>query len=460
MAEPAVDTPELGAGTAEKVVERPSPLTGLAHSGIVLAASVVFLIRELDEGLDAITGQALVFGLLALGATLVAGVYGVFAWRTTAFIVDDEEFRVERAFISRSSSRVDYTKVQSVDIAQPFVARLLGLAKVHIDVGGAGGLSLAFLTRARAESLREHLLSRMALARRGPLVATTPDGLEAAESVGPAPVDEPEELVHAVSPATLILGTAVSTPALAGLMVAGLVIVMSIWADASVTFFGALLAFVGWAWSNVGRNWGFRMTRRADTLRIARGLGSTTAQGLRPDRIQGVVIHQDLLQRLTGLYRMTVTVLGYSDASGEEAAASNSVVLPFGRWADVLTVLHAIWPEVDLSLIHPTPQPERARWLTPFSHSKHTWGVGDDVLVAHHGLMEHALSIVPHRRMQSLSLHQGPLQKRLKLATVAVHTTDGPVSLRLYHLDGQEARRLFDEQLARGRAARAAVAPA
>ena len=39
-------------------------------------------------------------------------------------------------------------------------------------------------------------------------------------------------------------------------------------------------------------------------------------------------------------------------------------------------------------------------------------------------------------------------------------TIDGPVSLRLYHLDGQEARRLFDEQLARGRAARAAVAPA
>ena len=110
--------------------------------------------------------QALLFGLMALGAALVAGVYGIFAWKTTAFIVDDEEFRVERAFISRSSSRLDYTKVQSVDIAQPLVARLLGLAKVHIDVGGAGGLTLAFLTKSRAESLREHLLSRMSLARR------------------------------------------------------------------------------------------------------------------------------------------------------------------------------------------------------------------------------------------------------------------------------------------------------
>ena len=45
----------------------------------------------------------------------------------------------------------------------------------------------------------------------------------------------------------------------------------------------------------------------------------------------------------------------------------------------------------------------------------------ENVLALIRLMMEHALSIVPHRRMQSLSLHQGPLQRRLKLATVAVH---------------------------------------
>lgn len=439
----------------EKVVERPSPLTGLAHSGIVLAASVVFLVRELDDGgLEDLTGQAWIFALVALGAALVAGVYGIFAWRTTAFIVDDEEFRVERAFISRSSSRLDYTKVQSVDIAQPFVARLLGLAKVHIDVGGAGGLSLAFLTKTRAESLREHLLARMALAKAGPAAAPGTEG----EAVVASPDDQPEEPVHAVPPATLILGTAVSTTAAAALVTAVLLLGITIWGGTSITAFGAMLAFAGWAWSNIGRNWGFRMTRRGETLRISRGLASTATQGLRPDRIQGVVIHQDLLQRLTGLHRVTVTVLGYGDPADDEGRSTNSIVLPFGTWGDVLTVLRAIWPDVDLSRIQPTPQPDRARWLTPFSHTQHTWGVGEEVLVAHHGLIDHTLAIVPHRRMQSLSLHQGPLQRRLRLATIAAHTTDGPVSLRLFHLDEADARRLFDEQLERGRAARAVVA--
>ena len=40
--------------------------------------------------------------------------------------------------------------------------------------------------------------------------------------------------------------------------------------------------------------------------------------------------------------QLIVDVLGYGDASGEESSSSNSVVLPFGRWADVVTVLHAI----------------------------------------------------------------------------------------------------------------------
>ena len=48
-------TPAAPATVAEKVVERPSPLTGLAHSGIVLAASVVFFIRELESGLESLT---------------------------------------------------------------------------------------------------------------------------------------------------------------------------------------------------------------------------------------------------------------------------------------------------------------------------------------------------------------------------------------------------------------------
>ena len=77
------------------------------------------------------------------------------------------------------------------------------------------------------------------------------------------------------------------------------------------------------------------------------------------------------------------------------------------------------------------------------------------MIVADDGWLTRSRQIVPHRRMQSIGIEQGPLQRRLALASVTIHTTDGPVSLRAYHLDAADARRLFDDQNLRGRRARA-----
>lgn len=441
-----------------KVVERPSPLTGLAHSGIILAASAVMFGREIMEGgLGDLSRFGLVIGIVTGVVVLLAGLYGVIAWRTTTFVADDEEFRIERNLVWSSSSRIDYTKVQSVDVTQPLIARLLGLGKVQIDVGGAGGQSLAFLSLTRAEALREHILMRTRLAQAptdAPMVVVPEDGV-AADWAPPEVADEP---IHHVPVPTLLLGTFLSSPSILFAAAAAVVGILTVIFDGSPAAFGFLVAGVGWLWNQLGTNWSFQMGRRGDTLRISRGLTSTTAQGLRPERIQGVAIQQDLLQRLTGLYRMKATVLGYDDPSGEEGGSTKSVILPYGTWADVTKVLGAIWPHVDLGVVLPNPQPDRARWLTPINWWTHTWGVGDDVLVAQHGLFEKTLTVVPHRRMQSVGLSQGPLQRRLRLATVEIHTTDGPVNLRLYHLDGAAARRVFDEQISRGRAARAAAA--
>lgn len=61
--------------------------------------------------------------------------------------------------------------------------------------------------------------------------------------------------------------------------------------------------------------------------------------------------------------------------------------------------------------------------------------------------------------MQSIGITQGPLQRLLALATVSLHTTDGPVRVAAYHLDPQVARSLFDEQLDRARIARESPGP-
>ena len=460
----AAAPPPVPVPVPEKVVEHPSPLTGIARGGIAVGIAIIIVGREfLENGAD-FEGVP-ILGLIALGIAVIAGLSGIVTWKTTTFIADDDEFRVERNFLSKTSTRVDYTKVQSIDISQPFIARLLGLAKVHIDVGGAGGVDLEFLTKARAESLREHLLEHMQRARI--VSGVTPTTVEGGASLEGTPVQattdgatvpsvrlESEEIVVKVPPRNLILGSLVSTGALGALVAAAFFVVITILSGSPVTLIASAVAVVGWIWAQIGANWGFGMARRGDTLRLRRGLLSTSAQGLRTGRIQAVAIQQDLLQRTTGLYRMSVTVLGYGNPLTDEDRATNAIVLPFGTWDDVLRVLHVFWPGLDLAAIEVHGQPDRARWLTPLTFSTHTWGIGDDVVIAQHGLINQVRSIVPHRRMQSASIEQGPLQRRLDLAQIYVHTTDGPVTLRMYHLDATLARSVFEDQLARAKRAR------
>ena len=440
---------------AEKLIERPSPLTGVAQSSIALIAVAFIVGRQLLEGPAELSGTRTVLYVVLAVITVLSGIGGIFAWRTTTFVADDDEFRVERNFISRASTRVDYTKVQSIDISQPFVARLMGLAKVHIDVGGESGVDLTFLTKARAEALREHLLNRMSKAK-GELSAPGSEATPAPDQPSPTLSEAPDspELVVRVATPVLLAGTLVSLGTLGALIGSGALLWISIASGSPVTMIAAVLGVTGWVWGKTAKNWGFTMTSSGGALRISRGALSKSNQGLRPGRIQAIAVSQDLLQRCTGLYRMRVTVLGYRLTDDDDSG--NTVLLPAGTAQDVSNVLAAIWPEVDLNAVTAHRQPRRARWLTPLTWSTHTWGIGEHIVVAEHGRLTRVRSLVPHRRMQSASLVQGPLQRLLSLASIDVHTTTGPVNLRLYHLDAAEARNVLETQVARARHARAA----
>ncbi len=435
-----------------KEVERPHPLTGVARSWIALFGLVLVFGRDIAErGLSSIAEMnpfAWVIFSLVFAVVVFNLVWGIIEWRTTTFVADDEEFRIERDFLSRDSSRIAYTKIQSVDIERSLPARALGLSSVTIDVGGAGGKKLEFLAKQRAEVLRDHLLARMK--RQADVPA--PDDHSSAD---PAPVPEPPRAhtVVTVQPATLLKGVFVSA-FLPWLMAALAAVGVMIFFGEGFTFAalgGIVFGIGGYLWSQIVSNWNFHLDRVPDGLHMTRGLFTTTSQSLKADRIQAVSIHQDYLQRLTGLYRVRVTVLGLS---GGESGQTSGMVLPYGTREDVTRVLAAFWPGIDFDAIELHGQPHRARWLTPLGFKRHLWGVDDQSVVAHHGWLDHTITLVPHRRMQSIEITQGPLQRRLDLARVSLHTTDGPVSMNLYHLDSVEARQFFDEQRRRARTAR------
>ena len=434
-----------------KEVEHPHPLTGIARSWIALFGLVLLFGRDVaDRGLASLAEMSpflwVILGLV-LAVVVFNLIWGIIEWRTTTFVADDEEFRIERNFLSRDSSRIAYTKIQSVDIERSLPARVLGLSSVTIDVGGAGGKKLEFLAKQRADVLRDQLLARMQRQAAAPI-----DTDWEPTELAPAPEPPPAHTVVTVKPVTLFKGVLVSSflPWLvAGLAVVGIMVTLGE-GFSFAALGGVIFGIGGYLWTQIVNNWNFHLDRVPDGLHMTRGLFTTTSQSLKADRIQAVSIHQDYLQRLTGLYRVRVTVLGLGGGDGQ----TSGVVLPYGTRDDVTRVLAAFWPGINLDAIELHGQPSRARWLTPLGFKRHQWGVDDQTVVAHHGWLSHTITLVPHRRMQSIEITQGPWQRRLRVARVFLHTTDGPVSMNLFHLDVVEAREFFDEQRRRARIAR------
>ena len=98
---------------------------------------------------------------MVVGVVLLAALAGFVSWYFTRFVIDDEELRIESGAVFKSSKKVPFERLQSVDIVQPFAARLFGLAELRMEVGaGDSVIKLHYLTRAEADRLRDYLLAR------------------------------------------------------------------------------------------------------------------------------------------------------------------------------------------------------------------------------------------------------------------------------------------------------------
>jgi putative membrane protein len=86
-------------------------------------------------------------------------------------------------------------------------------------------------------------------------------------------------------------------------------------------------------------------------------------------------------------------------------------------------------------------------------------GFDSAVFVTDAGWITRRTAVVPHSKMQSVRVKQGPLQRRLGLANVHVDTPIGPVNAVALHRDASAARPLAEGQAERSREARRVAGP-
>lgn len=443
----------------ERPFRRLSPLTPLVR-GFILVVAV--LASTWDDVLGG--GDIGPLGWLLLAMLLGGAVYGFASWLRTKYWIESDELRVDTGVVSRQSRRIRVDRLQGIDISQPFVARLFGLAELKMDVAGGGSRegSLAFLPLREAEELRAALLSRRDAVR---AVQAAEPGDGASPAAPPAPAAPvPERVIATLDPRTLIVSLLLSPESFAFVFAA--------------LFFGTLFAVVGnlggvavvpvligFALTQLRRlsaYYGFTVSETPTGLHVRRGLFEKDAQTITLTRVQGVVVSEPLLWRGFGWAKLDVALAGYARSSDSDGRPSASTVMPVAPRPLVIGLARRLLAEAgspDPDVVALTPPPLRARWVAPVRRHFLFSGAGDGLVVSREGMVTRRTHVVPHARVQSLQLRQGPWQRRFGLADLQVDSPPGPVRVRARHRDAREARALLQHESEVARQARAARSP-
>ena len=444
-----------------KQTERPHPLTPFIRGWIVFVAIVFtfgrqFFERGDDDGLASLGLTWIVAGVL--GLALLAGGAGYVSWRFTRFVIDDEELRVETGVLFKTSRKVAFERIQSVDILQPLAARLFGLAELRIEAGaGDSGIRLRYLARVKAARLRDYLLARAhGTAAR---LADTADA--------PAPdvlfdAGVADKKLVTVLPGALIGSFLLSTEFLVPVVVLVAFAVVAAVTGMGFVALGGVLPMLFGVFSLVSRRvvamFHFTLAESSRGLRVTRGLTNLSSQSVPVARIQGVRLCQPVLWKPFGWWRVDVDIVGYGSTDREDnSGGATSVLLPVASRAQVRVALSRVLPGFAVDAIELHAAPRRARAFRWFDWWTLRYGWDDRAIVTQHGWLVHERHIVPHAKTQSVRIEQGPLQRRLRLADVHIDTPKGPVHAVAHQMDATAARDLALSQLDRARAAREAA---
>jgi putative membrane protein len=473
---PTAELGEEGASVADGAWHRVHPLTPAVRSWQIFAVLLVVVVQDAGQGaVQQATGGGpgrgegipwLGFGAIALGAgVVVIGLLLVISWRMTRYRVTPEALELQHGVVVRRQRRARLDRLQAVDVVQPLVARIFGLAKLKLEVAGGSGSSieLAYLTDLQARRLRNHLLAAAA-----GLHYETPHAPEA-----------PERLVAEVPAPRLVTSLLLDTGVISGVLLALAIIgggLLTAGPGALAALLPVAVGVVTLLWRRFSSSFGFTIGISPDGLRLRHGLLEHRAQTVPPGRVQAVRLVQPLLWRGPDWWRVVVNVAGYA-GRGDDQRTENEL-LPVGTRAEAIALLALVVPDLGvepgedaLAVVTAglvgnsrTPDgylaaPPAARWVDPVAWRRNGVRVTHEALLVRRGRVRRRLDVVPHARTQSVAVTQGVLQRALGVASLHVHSTPGPVDPVVPHLRVSATARLMQDQAARARRARKLALP-
>ncbi|MDE1536874.1 MULTISPECIES: PH domain-containing protein [Actinotignum] len=427
------------------------------------------------------------FWLIAVGiavvVTALTGIVAAIQWRHMAWMFDADGVHMRSGVLFKQHRHVRWDRIQSVDVTQKLLARLVRQASLTITSGGEK-VEIGWLALPHAEKLRPLVLSLADKMRSG----------DSSEVPDLATVSAPEVRPHLYAmSARRFLASLVLSPRifLAILTVAGSVTTYVL-TDAGGSF-ALLFLIIALIWqpvSSLQANWGARISPTAEGVEKQEGLLSRRTLGLPSYRVHALAFKKPNLW--PGWWKVESCVISGSISEAMEAAkTANDALVPVGTVEDVLAVVRElgfakdadadVLPEgdaasdaaaasagaTDAMALPPhtgvpslaqlrsyllddsalpgfIPNPRSSRWLDPIGWKRSGIFVGEDVIIMRHGWFWYRkVTILLREHYQSAIISQGPLERRFQLGTLRWATVGLSVDAHAKHMDAATASRVL-----------------
>jgi putative membrane protein len=429
--------------------------------------------------------------LLALLAIASLGLaYAVASWARLTYCTCGNELRVERGILLRKLTVLPRERIQSIELRQNVVERLLGLATVKVETAGGREpeVVLSTLTQHDARTLQDW-------ACRAP---------EMAPAVPLAAADQPAAPLQHASLSRSDLAVAGLTAGRVGVALSALGTLVAMASDllpwerlslptvplgpSTVLLLLVLVPVLVWGLGLAGTVLayaGFRLHSDGTRIVIERGLFERKRTVIPIERIQAVSIDEGPLRQPWSLAQLSVEYAGYGTGATE-----STVLFPLLRRAEVMPFLERFLPAfagplaaAEADGLRRPPLRARCRYalrwelllvvgglavlatvlrwpagafavvLLPLAiglglaqYRDAGWYVAGDVLVVRWRTLGRHTALVPRRCVQLIEARASLLLRRAGLATVELRVATGSSwrPFRLRHLAEADARYLLD----------------
>ncbi len=308
----------------EKVIELPILIIGALVS--------IFLIKNFDFQV-----------VLPLIVVLINPITRLINYLSTFYTLDEGQLIIESGVLTKKRIVIPFSTITTVDLSQNILFQILKVYKIKVDnssqTNDTANQSKIVLTLKIDEAIRfKNVITNG-------LVAQDQVG-EDAEAIKAAPLDFiklglfQSKMVYFFS-VCAVIGPFVGIIApkfqdvFKNVLIAGLI--------AGAIIFGYMLAVVFSLIKSVGTYYNFKVWSSGDSVKISYGLLNKKSFSLKKEKINGVILKQNLLMRITGLYTAEVIVIGYGDT--KQGEAEQAIIFPIASYARLKSIINRLLPE-------------------------------------------------------------------------------------------------------------------